>query len=162
VIRPERPADAAAIERVVARAFVGHPHSDGSEPALVRRLRTAGALSLSLVAVEDDVVVGHVAVSPVTMSDGTPGWHGVGPLSVEPTFQRRGLGAALMRAAIDDLRPRSAGLVLLGNPEYYARFGFLANAGPTLPGYPATHFQALAFTGAPPVATVSYHPAFGV
>ncbi|MEC4630073.1 N-acetyltransferase, partial [Bacillus safensis] len=87
-------------------------------------------------------LLGHVAVSPVTVSDGSTGWYGLGPISVLPARQGQGIGAALMRAAIDALRQQGArGCVLLGEPAYYGRFGFRAEPGLVLPGVPAEYFQ---------------------
>ncbi|MBQ0932675.1 N-acetyltransferase [Ideonella sp. 4Y16] len=160
-IRPESPDDSAAIHVVTELAFRGHPHSDGSEPRIVRGLRDAGALSVSLVAEVDGVVVGHVAVSPVTISDGSPGWHGLGPISVLPAWQRQGVGSALMQAALERLRSQgAAGCVLLGDPAYYGRFGFAARPGLVYPGPPAAYFMALPLAGVLPQGEVSYHPAF--
>jgi putative acetyltransferase len=160
-IRPETADDFAAIHALTEQAFRGHPHSDGSEPLIVQRLRAAGALTLSLVAEVDGALVGHVAVSPVAISDGTPGWYGLGPISVTPDRQRQGVGSALMRAALARLAAQgAAGCVLLGDPAWYGRFGFAARAGLVYPGPPADHFMALPLGGAVPQGVVSYHPAF--
>ena len=117
-------------------------------------LRLAGALTLSLVAEKDSAVVGHVAVSPVAITDGTFGWYGLGPIAVAPEFQARGIGSALMRRALADLRALGArGCVLLGNPEYYGRFGFKADPSLVLPGVPPQYFQSLAFAMPMPSGT---------
>lgn len=162
LIRPETPADTPAIFALTERAFTGHPHSDGTEPHIVSALRAAGALILSLVAEVDGTVVGHVALSPVAISDGTPGWYGLGPVSVEPAFQQRGIGAALVREGLERLAARgAAGCVVLGDPGYYARFGFQAVPGLVYPGPPAEYFMALAFGASHPQGRVAYHAAFG-
>nr|WP_315192415.1 N-acetyltransferase [uncultured Albidiferax sp.] len=161
-IRPETPADTSAIFALTERAFTGHPHSDGTEPHIVSALRAAGALALSLVAEVDGAVVGHVALSPVTISDGTPGWYGLGPISVEPTFQGRGIGATLVRESLTRLAARgAAGCVVLGDPGYYTRFGFQALPGLVYPGPPPEYFMALAFGASGPQGRVAYHAAFG-
>lgn len=160
-IRAELPTDAQAIEQVTILAFRHAPHSDHTEQFIVRALRAAGALALSLVAEIDGLVVGHVAVSPVTISDGSQHWFGLGPISVLPDKQQQGIGSALMQAAISALRAQSAqGCVLLGDPGYYRRFGFRAVPGLVLPGVPAEYFQALSLAGPPPQGEVSYHSAF--
>jgi len=93
-------------------------------------LRKAGALTISLAAEQDGEIVGHVAVSAVSMSDGSADWYGLGPISVTPERQRKGIGSGLMQAALRLLRERSpAGCVLVGDPAYYARFGFKPGAG---------------------------------
>lgn len=161
LLRPEAPGDARAIEAVTIAAFLHAPHAGHTEQFVIRDLRKAGMLTVTLVAEEDGEVVGHVAVSPVAVSDGSPGWYGLGPLSVLPSHQRRGLGSRLVRAAMDELRAiGAAGCVLLGDPAYYGRFGFRAEPNLVLPGFPAEYFQVLALEGEVPTGTVTYHPAF--
>ncbi len=160
-IRDEQPSDIEAINRITKAAFANQPYSSHTEQFIVAALREAGQLTLSLVALKGDEVIGHVAVSPVTLSSGDTGWHGLGPISVAPTHQQHGIGSALMRAAIARLQAMgSAGCVLLGEPAYYARFGFRADPALVLPGVPAEYFQLLSFSGEPPVAQVRYHDAF--
>ena len=161
-IRPERADDEIAIAALVALAFRGVRDSDGSEPAIVERLRAAGALTLSLVAEESGDILGHVALSPVTIGDGTPGWFGLGPVAVTPGRRREGIGAGLVEAGMDRLRASSAqGCVVLGDPAYYRRFGFGADPRLSYPGPPPPYFQALRFAGPGPSGKVAYHPAFG-
>src|SRR3990167_9069046 len=97
MIRPETPADAAAIATLTTAAFLNAPHPSHTEAFIVNALRRAGALSASLVAEQGGELVGHVATSPVGVSDGTPGWHGLGPISVLPVYQGQGIGSALMQ-----------------------------------------------------------------
>ncbi|AWH33519.1 N-acetyltransferase [Stenotrophomonas sp. SAU14A_NAIMI4_8] len=161
LIRPEQPADVAAIHALTEAAFRQAEHSSHTEQLIVDALRDRGELTVSLVAEQDGAVVGHVAVSPVAVSDGSTGWFGLGPISVLPARQGQGVGAALMQAAIDALRSQQAhGCVLLGEPAYYGRFGFRAEPGLILPGVPAEYFQALCLQ--PPMAQgeVRYSPAF--
>lgn len=161
VIRPETAPDIDAIAAVTAAAFRAAAHASHTEHFIVAALRNGGALALSLVADMEGRVVGHVAASPVVLSDGGRGWFGLGPLSVHPAFQRRGIGKALMHAALDVLREcGAAGCVLLGDPVYYRRFGFAARPELVLPDVPPAYFQALSFDGSRPAATVSYHAAF--
>ncbi|MEZ4266900.1 MAG: N-acetyltransferase [Myxococcota bacterium] len=160
-IRPEAPGDAAAIARVTELAFRDHPHSSHTEQHIVAALRRAGALSVSLVAVRDGQVLGHIALSPVTFSDASPGWYGLGPVSVLPPFQRQGIGSRLVQAGLDALRALDAeGCVLLGEPDYYARFGFRHRPDCVLEGVPAHLFQSLTFGARDARGTVTYHPAF--
>jgi predicted N-acetyltransferase YhbS len=161
VIREERPGDVETIAGVIERAFAAAEHRDGTEAQIVERLRAAGALALSLVAERDGAVVGHAAFSPVTVNE-AQGWFGLGPVAVEPERQGQGIGAALIEAGLARLRSSGAqGCVVLGDPAYYARFGFRVVRGLTYPGAPAEYFQALAFSGHPPRGEVRYHPAFG-
>ena len=166
-IRSERPGDAGAIHALTRAAFAEAPHSSHTEQYIVDALRAADALAVSLVAedaedAEDaDGIVGHVAVSPVQLSDGSPGWYGLGPISVAPGRQGQGIGGALMRAAVEALRAcGAAGCVLLGDPGCYGRFGFRAEPRLRLAGVPAEYFQALLLQGGWPDAEVEYHAGF--
>ena len=160
-IRDEVPADVLAIETVTVAAFLSATHTSHTEQYVVNALRRAGALSISLVAEIDDVLVGHVALSPVNISDGSAHWFGLGPISVLPARQRGGIGSALMQAALAALRQQSAqGCVLLGDPSYYGRFGFRASPDLVLPGVPPEYFQSLPLGPMTPRGIVTYHLAF--
>ncbi|HEC0958043.1 TPA: N-acetyltransferase, partial [Klebsiella pneumoniae] len=108
LIRPETPADVDGIHALTAAAFATAEHSSHTEQFIVDALRACGELSVSLLAVHEERLLGHVAVSPVTVSDGSSGWYGLGPISVLPERQGQGIGAALMRAAIEALRQQHA------------------------------------------------------
>jgi len=153
----------AAIAALTLAAFRNAPHSDGSEAHIIDALRKAGALTLSLVAESAGVIVGHVAMSPVSVSDAASGWYGLGPISVLPERQGNGVGSALMREVLRLLRERgAAGCVLVGEPAYYGRFGFRADPNLVFPPVPPEYFQALSFGTRTPRGVVSYHEAFGV
>ncbi|MGV0910464.1 GNAT family N-acetyltransferase [Martelella sp. FOR1707] len=161
IIRRERLGDVAAVYKLVAAAFAGTPYSDGSEPDIIRRLRKAGALSLALVAEEEERVVGHIAFSPVGISDGSDGWFGLGPLAVDPAFQDREIGTSLVLGGLELLKDEGAhGVVVLGAPAFYRRFGFRHEPALTLEGVPPDHFMALDFDGHVPSGKVAYHRAF--
>lgn len=160
-LRNERPEDIPGINRLTEAAFANAEHSSHTEHFIVDALRRAGQLSVSRVAVEGDTLVGHVALSPVTLSSGVSGWFGLGPISVLPTRQGQGIGSLLMKAALAELqRMGGAGCVVLGDPAYYGRFGFKPQPGLTLPGVPAEYFQALALESTVAQGTVQYHDAF--
>jgi len=160
-IRNETAADIAAIEAVTICAFLNASHTSHTEQFIVSALRQAGSLSISLVADAEGTVVGHVAVSPVSISDGATGWFGLGPISVLPEHQRHGVGSRLVREVLRTLRERgAAGCVLLGEPAYYRRFGFRVDPNLTLPDVPADFFQAVSLDSSQASGTVSYHAAF--
>jgi putative acetyltransferase len=162
-IRKETPADIDEITRVTAAAFLDHPKSDHTEHLIINELRRCDALTLSLVAQVAGRVAGHVAFSPVTISDGTENWYGLGPLSVEPHFQEKGVGQALVQAGLAELRKSGAsGCVLAGSPEYYGRFGFAARSDLRYVGVPAEYFVSLSLDGSSPRGEVTYHRAFEV
>lgn len=160
-IRNEQPQDIEAISRLTEAAFRNEEYSSHTEHFIVNALRRTGQLSISLVAAENDEILGHVAISPVSISSGVTGWYGLGPISVRPDRQGKGIGSALMRAALQQLRQQgAAGCVVLGDPAYYGRFGFKAHPGLELPDVPPEYFQALSFTGELPVGVVKYAAAF--
>ena len=161
IIRDETGSDIQAIADVTKTAFATLAISRHTEQFIISALRAAGALSVSLVAEIDGKVVGHVAFSPITISDGTPDWYGVGPISVLPEYQRQGIGTALMNEGLARLKARGAkGCALVGEPEYYKRFGFRNPPTLTLEGVPPKYFLALPFTKTIPTAAVTFHPAF--
>lgn len=160
-LRPGAPADAPLIHALTNAAFRGTAHGNGMEAEIIAGLRAAGDLSLSLVAEDGTAIVGHIAISPVTISDGSQHWFGLGPVSVTPDLQRQGIGFRLVTRAIADMRAQGAhGLVLLGDPEYYGRFGFVSDPALAYPGPPAGYFQHLLMAGEMPRGTVRYAPAF--
>lgn len=163
--RDETPEDEEAIAALVTAAFLTAPHADGNEAGIVGRLRAADGLLLSLV-VEDKGqaggLAGHIAASAATIA-GRPGWAAIAPVSVAPPVQRRGIGTALIRAALDRQRASgAAGAVLVGDPGYYGRFGFQARDGLTVTGIPDHYVLALPFGPHDRWGDVTFHPAFGL
>lgn len=162
-IRQERAQDVNDIGRITADAFAPMPFGDGTEAGIIQALRATGALTVSLVATVDDALVGHAAFSPVTIDDRPGAWYALGPISVAPHTQRRGVGRALIARGLDQLRALQAGgCVLLGNPDYYGRFGFLSDPALTYQGRPNRFLQLLVLDGPPPTGDVRFHPAFDV
>lgn len=161
-IRDESPSDVAEIRAITTAAFADVPRSRQTEAAIVDALRAANALTVSLVAIDDDQIVGHVAVSPASIDgDANLGWYGGGPLSVRPDRQRNGIGTALVRAAFERLRELGArGCVVVGDADYYRRFGFACPRSLVVPGVPPENVLALALDDEIPAATVAFHPAF--
>jgi len=160
-IRREQAGDEATIHRLTEAAFRDMPFSEGDEQHLVDALRRDGDLALSLVAEDGARIVGHIAFSRVAISDGTPDWYDLGPVSVWPELHRQGIGSALIRQGIATLRMRgAAGIVLLGSPDYYGRFGFRHEPQLRYPGPPPEYFQCLVLRGELPAGEVTYAPAF--
>lgn len=155
--------DAAAIADLTREAFAASDYGDNGEAAIISALRATGALSLSLVAMDGEQLLGHVAFSPVDIAGVDGGWFGLGPVSTHPARQGEGIGSALIRAGLEMLRKRGAhGCVVLGEPGYYQRFGFEQQEGLRYPGAPPEYFLGLSFTASKlPSGVVSYHRAFG-
>lgn len=163
LIRDEQPGDFDAIHKLVASAF-----PTDAEARLVDLLRAAGRLHVSLVAVQDEQIIGHVAFSPVTTANDTSHWLGLAPLAVTEAKRRRGVGAALVRAGLHRCGElESPFVVVLGEPDYYGRFGFRAAAKFGLydayGGGAAFQVLDLRDTGAPCVGgLVQYAPEFAI
>ncbi len=122
-IRPEQPADIAAVHAINEAAF-GEP----TEATIVDLLRDACSEAVSLVAVEHDRILGHILFSPVSVSGGDKAIHGMGlaPMAVRPERQRQGIGSILVQAGIDTMRERHCPfIIVVGHPTYYPRFGFV-------------------------------------
>lgn len=148
-LREESPLDIGTIAALNDAAFGGT-----DESALVARLRRDGDLDLSLVAEDGDAgrIVGHLALSPLRAPFPALA---LAPLAVAPDRQRRGIGSALVRAAL--ARRPNATIVVLGDPAYYARFGFRPVAWDS--PYAGPHLQA-AGPFLPPQASILHAPAF--
>ena len=160
-IRPESSPDIPAIHALTKAAFLDMPYAAHTEQLIVDALRDADALTISLVAEDEGRVVGHVAISPITISSGTTGWYGLGPISVLPGRQRQGIGSKLMLSALQQLKDRgAAGCVLAGDQNYYGRFGFANQRNLAYPALPPEFFLTLSFSQHVPHGTVNFHAAF--
>jgi len=161
IIRNETESDVTVIYDLTKAAFENHPISNHTEQFIVNALRASKALTLSLVAEVDGKVVGHVAFSPVSISDGSQNWYGLGPISVLPEYQKQGIGKALMHEGISRLKALGAkGCVLVGDPNYYERFGFRSLPELTHPGVPQENILALPFSGNKAHGVVVFHESF--
>lgn len=160
-IRDEAGSDVEAITKVTVAAFETLEISNDTEHFIIMALRAAKALAVSLVAELDGCVIGHVAFSPMTISDGTHDWYGLGPVSVLPTYHRQGIGTALIQEGLSRLENlNAAGCCVVGHPEYYRKFGFENESGLLLEGVPPEVFLALSFDGRIPQGSVAFHEAF--
>ena len=122
-IRPETPADVHSIRYVNEKAF-----SQENETKLIEKLRNRGALTISLVAIQENEIVGHIAFSPVMIESGLSSFEAIAlaPMAVLPSHQRQGIGSQLVRAGLEECRRLGHEIILvLGHPDYYPRFGFV-------------------------------------
>lgn len=160
-IRCETNKDIPVIADVTAAAFQSLEISNHTEQYIIEALRAANALSVSLLAELEGRVIGHIAFSPVSISDGTANWYGLGPVSVLPEYQGQGVGKALVQEGLSRLRELQArGCCLVGHPEYYRKFGFDTLPGLVHEGVPPEVFLALSFEGKTPQGSVSFHEGF--
>lgn len=121
-IREEKPGDIKAIRHVNEQAF-----GQENESAIIERLRKRGVLTISLVAVRDGEIVGHIAFSPVVIDSEGLSFKAIalGPMAVLPIYQRREIGSQMVRAGLKECRRLGYEIVVLvGHPDYYPRFGF--------------------------------------
>lgn len=121
-IREERSGDAEGIRQVVTAAF-----GRDAEARLVERLRASGNAKLSLVAEMPGLLLGHVLFSPIGIETGrkTVPILALAPLAVLPAFQRLGIGSALVSAGLGRMKANAAAVLVVGEPQYYGRFGFV-------------------------------------
>jgi putative acetyltransferase len=161
IIRQELESDVEEIFKVTKAAFADHPYSNHTEQFIINALRAAKALSISLVAEIDGKVVGHIAFSPVAISDGSHDWYGLGPVSVLPAFQKRGIGKSLIHEGLALLQALGAqGCVLVGDPKYYERFGFRNLPDLRIEGVFKENILAFPFNNRIPQGEVIFHQAF--
>ncbi len=122
-IRPETPEDVDSIGYVNEQAF-----GQESESELIEKLRNRGVLTISLVALQDGEIVGHIAFSPVVIESELSSFEAIAlaPMAVLPAYQRKGIGGQLARAGLEECRRLGHEIiVLVGHPDYYPRFGFV-------------------------------------
>lgn len=161
IIRNETTSDIASITDVTIAAFNTLAISQHTEQFIIHSLRAAKALTLSLVAEIDGRVVGHIAFSPVKISDGSTGWYGLGPVSVLPENQKRGIGTSLINKGLSKLKELGGqGCALVGDPNYYRRFGFRNIPSLIHERVPPEVFLVFPFTEKVPQGTVVFHEGF--
>jgi len=160
-IRKEADADIEAITEITIAAFKTLPISNHTEQFIIKALRAAGVLTISLVAEVKGQIVGHIAFSPVKITDGTKDWYGLGPVSVLPECQKKGIGKALIKEGLSLLKELGGqGCALVGDPNYYIRFDFKNYPELIHKGVPQEVFLALPFTEKIPQGTVIFHEGF--
>lgn len=155
---------AAEIGRLAEAAFRAQYGRGDGEVALIAALRTSGDMVAELVAIEEGAVVGHAMFSGMRVEPARCQATALGPVCARIDRQKSGIGSALIRAGLDACRKQGIGAVIvLGDPEYYGRFGFkAANARGIACAFAGPHLQALelapgALNG---VTALSYAPAF--
>ena len=161
VIRDQAEGDFASIHAVVEAAFKTAAHTCGREQFILDALWRTGAATVALVAEETGAIIGQTAFSKVLVGGKNVGWHGCGPVSVLPGRQKQGIGSTLMRAGLERLRALgSKGCVVVGDPNYYRRFGFAGTSLMVAPGVGSEYFMAQSFGEAMPRGPVAFDPAF--
>lgn len=162
IIRRETPADIPGVRVVNEAAF-----ETGAEAALVDRLRENGKFTLSLVADIEGEIAGHILFTDIELEPGgvEARMLGLAPMAVHPNLQRLGIGSGLVRRGLENCRELGyRGVVVLGHPDFYPRFGFApaSRHGITcIYGAPDEAFMALALDDADlPKGRALYQPEF--
>ena len=160
-IREEVTSDSIAISHVTEAAFRGRPYAGGDEQDVIDRLRACGSLSLSLVMLDDDEVIGQISFSRADISDGSGPWFALGPVSVLPNRQGQGVGSALINEGLSRIDDMGAlGCILTGNPEYYAKFGFEFAPTNVPANEPAEYFMLKLMSDHKAEGIFAFHKAF--
>ena len=160
-IKEDSPAHHEAIRHVTQAAFAPMSFSSGTEAKIIETLRTEGDLSLSLVAMGQECLLGHCAFSPVKITGTAGNWYALGPIAVRPSNQRKGLGRALVTEGLSRLKTQGAqGCVVIGNPQIYSRFGFHSDGQLIYGALDRALVQRIIFQGSAPFGHVSFAPAF--
>ncbi|ODR94105.1 hypothetical protein AUC70_11095 [Methyloceanibacter stevinii] len=142
-------------------AFASSSHANHTEAAIVRALRASGDMTLSLVAEIAGTVVGHIAFFAGRHRCAHGDWFGLGPLAVDPVYQGQGAGSALVSHGLADLHTNgAAGCVVLGDPRFYGRFGFMSDGALRYGDLPTRYIQRIVFAGGAPSGEIHYAPAF--
>ena len=161
IIRNETAADTEAISEVTIAAFRNVAISRHTEQFIIKALRDARALAVSLVAEADGKIVGHIAFSPIAVSDGSPNWYGLGPISVLPKYRKQGIGKSLIVKGLTLLKSMGGqGCALMGDPNYYKRLGFENTPDLAHEGIPREVFFVFPFYKKIPQGTVEFHKGF--
>lgn len=160
-IREEQSEDHSEIHRLTSSAFAGLAHSNGSEPDIIDSLLADGDLTLSLVALMGPDLIGHIAFSLVRIGTYIHDWYGLGPVSVRPDLQRSGVGSALINEGLRIIKNMCAnGCALIGDPNYYFRFGFVSDGSVRYGDLPARYVQWKSFGEQRPKGALLYSRAF--
>ena len=161
IIRNETKEDIEAISKVTIAAFKNLQISNKTEQFIIQALRKAGVLKISMVAEIEKQIVGHIAFSPITISDGSKNWYGLGPISVLPEYQKQGIGKSLVNEGLSLLKQLGGqGCALVGDSNYYKRFGFRNYSELVHEGIPQKVFLALPFKEKVPKGTIEFHNSF--
>jgi len=160
-VRSECPEDVDFIRDLTELAFRGRSYSCKREHLLIDDLREANALTVSLVAEAETNIVGHVALSPVTLPGASGPWFGLGPISVLPEWQRKGVGSAMMKEALARLtQQQAAGCILVGDTRYYKRFGFAHDSSIVAENEPPEYTMILRLSSNSDHGVARFHDAF--
>ena len=160
-ISAEWPSDRQAIYEVTRLAFMDRDYADGDEPDVVNRLRSAGALALSLVACIRKRIVGQVSFSPASQSDDSAPWYALRPISVHRDYQSQGIGCEPIPHGLGRLRALDdRSCILVGNPAYYQRFGFALAPEHTPLKESSDYFQLTLFASGQPKGVFTFRQAF--
>ena len=148
------------VKDVLQQAFLNHPHSEQNEHLIVENLITNNNDVLSMVGIDNDKVVAFITYSKVKFDNDNDNWVGLAPVAVLPECQGCGLGSKIIESSLEQIKQSYDGCVVMGEGEYYKRFGFDVIEGLFFEGVPAEYFMAQSFKDTKPQGAVVYNQAF--
>ncbi|MBX7147298.1 MAG: N-acetyltransferase [Alphaproteobacteria bacterium] len=94
----------------------------------------------------DETLIGYSACSPVWIDNKDQNWYGLGPICIKPSYQKRGIGHILVKATLKNMENEGAhGIVVVGDPNYYKKFGFIYDSNLTFDNIPLEYFLVYPF-----------------
>lgn len=151
------------ISNLMVKAFENHPHSHQTEGRIVEELRSQGALLFEIIEEQEGQIIGYCAFSPATIQGKSGKWAALGPVAVHPEIQKHGIGSRLIRDGLEKIKKDGYdGCVLVGDRNYYSRFGFKNFPKLTVSGIPQEYVMAYSFHDDIPEGEIIFHPAFFV
>ncbi|MGB1360658.1 MAG: GNAT family N-acetyltransferase [Alphaproteobacteria bacterium] len=158
--------DLTEVKDVLYKAFLNHPHGDPqrgpTEHLIVESLVNNNNDICSTLAIDNDNIIGFITYSKVSFDNDNGAWVGMGPVAVLPEYQNKGIGKKLIEYTLQIINENYDGCVVMGDPEYYTRFGFNVVNGLFFEGVPQEYFMAKAFKDIIPQGKVIYNQAFFV
>ena len=148
------------VKDVLKQVFLNHPHSDNKEHLIVENLINNNNDVLSMVGIDNDKVVAFITYSKVKFDNDNDNWVGLAPVAVLPEYQGCGLGSKIIKSSLEQIKQSYDGCVVMGEGEYYKRFGFDVVDGLFFEGVPTEYFMAQSFKGTKPQGAVVYNEAF--
>lgn len=163
-IRHEETKDHQAISDLLKLAFENIPYSSNNEHRIVKYLREHDQLKLSLVTEDNNKkIIGHIAFSLVTIEKTKQNYCALAPVAVHPNHQQKGIGSSLIKTGLSLIKKLEVkGCVLVGDPNYYSKFGFKSSSKLSSKGIPQEYLLFLPFSTPIPEGNVVFDEAFSI
>ena len=163
-IRKFKNNDLEPVKSLLLKAFHNHPHGNPEtgvvEHFIVEKLVQDNADICSMVACDNDEIIGFITYSQVKINESDLNWVGLGPVAVLPEYQKQGVGKTLIEETLNSVKDKFNGCVVMGDPQYYMNFGFEVIEGLFFDGVPQEYFLSKVFKDNAPLGNVQYNKAF--